>query len=287
MVERIRSMLATLFRTSNSMTDAATELNTQLTAATQSAGLQLKNTNDIKSSVLQLQNLLAEVSNTTDKAASKTADVSADATTGRELLDKTVNKIEHLSANVAKAAATITRLEQQTESIAGLTETIKEIADQTNLLALNAAIEAARAGEAGRGFAVVADEVRGLSQKTQSATLEIDSTISEVVSNIHSVVETMNVNREQAADCAQSSHLTEQRLKSIMDVIVDIRGDSDTIANATTQSHELAEMIGRQVIQLAILAEPIKHGMDAATVQNRQVTQSSDQLRDISARYKY
>ena len=287
MLERIRSVVSTSARASGSVAGAVAELNTQLAAANQSAGLQLSNTQDIKGSVLDLQNLLAEVSGLTETAASKAADVSDDAMSGREQLNDTVSKIQRLSQNVANASVTITQLEQQTESIAGLTGTIKEIADQTNLLALNAAIEAARAGEAGRGFAVVADEVRGLSQKTQAATLQIDGTINDVVANVHSVVESMRVNREEAADCAQASQQTEERLKSIMDMVMGVRGDSEKIASATGQSHELSEGIGRQVIQLAVLAGSIKDGMDASTVQSGSVQSSAHDLKLASEQFKH
>lgn len=287
MLERIQAVVGTSAGASRSVATAVNELNSQLNAANQSAGLQRKNTQTIKSSVLELQQLLGDVSCLTDKAANRTANVGEDAMSGRRQLDETVTKIKNLASNVAGAAQTITRLEQQTESIAGLTGTIKEIADQTNLLALNAAIEAARAGEAGRGFAVVADEVRGLSQKTQAATLQIDGTINEVVANVHSVVESMLANRTQAADCAEASQQTEARLKSIMDVIMDVRSDSEKIANATTQSHELSDSIGQQVVQLDVLAESIKSGMDAATVQSENVNASAEQLKEASLRFKH
>ena len=287
MLERIRSVVSTSAKASGSVAGAVAELNTQLAAANQNAGLQLNNTQDIKDSVLDLQNLLAEVSGLTDTAASKAADVSEDAMSGRKQLNDTVSKIQSLSQNVANASVTITQLEQQIESIAGLTGTIKEIADQTNLLALNAAIEAAWADEAGRGFAVVADEVRGLSQKAQAATSHIDSTINDVVTNVHSVVETMRVNREQAADCAHASQQTEEHLKSIMDMIMGVRGDSNKIASATGQSHELPEGIGRQIIELAVLAGSIKDGMDASTVQSASVRNSADNLKPALEQFKH
>lgn len=287
MLARIRTVIGTSANASGAVATAVSELDMQLTAASQSAGLQLKNTQQIKSSVLELQQLLGDVNTLTDQAAHKTADVSDDAMSGRRQLDETVTKIKSLATNVVNAAQTITQLEQQTESIAGLTGTIKEIADQTNLLALNAAIEAARAGEAGRGFAVVADEVRGLSQKTQAATLQIDGTINDVVKNVHSVVESMHANRTQAADCAEASQQTEARLKSIMDVIMEVRADSEKIAAATTQSHELNDNIGRQVIQLDVLAESIKAGMDASTVQSKSVGVNAEQLREAALRFKH
>ncbi len=287
MLERIRAVVGTSAGASRSVAAAVDELNTQLFAANKSAGFQLQNTQQIKGSVHDLQQLLSNVNTLTDKAAHKTADVSKDAMSGRQQLDETVSKIKKLASNVASAAQTITQLEQQTESIAGLTGTIKEIADQTNLLALNAAIEAARAGEAGRGFAVVADEVRGLSQKTQAATLQIDGTISEVVNSVHCVVESMLANRIQAADCAEASQQTEARLKSIMDVIMDVRGDSEKIAIATTQSHELGDSIGSQVVQLDTLAQSIKAGMDTSMIHSKKVHGSAEQLKEASLRFKH
>lgn len=287
MVERIRSVVETSSVASQEVTSAVSNLNSQLSSANQSAGLQLHNSQDIKNAILNLQNLLGEVATTTELAANRTSEVSNEAMSGQELLDATVNKIQNLSQNVANAAETITALERQTESIAGLTGTIKEIADQTNLLALNAAIEAARAGEAGRGFAVVADEVRGLSQKTQSATLQIDSTIGEVVSNVNSVVEAMNSNSAEAGDCAEASQQTESRIKNIMEVIMELRNDSNRIAEVTGRGHELSEEIGNQIIQLAELAESIKSGMDAASHQSSSVHNNSEALREASSRFHY
>ncbi|MBU1618185.1 MAG: hypothetical protein KJ556_13175 [Gammaproteobacteria bacterium] len=160
---------------------------------------------------------------------------------GQQTVASTVQNIEQLAVHLQQASATIAQLEQDSNQVGAVLEVIKGIAEQTNLLALNAAIEAARAGEQGRGFAVVADEVRTLASRTQKSTEQIQRTIEQLQSAAREAVQKMKLSSEQADLSVQSANQAGQSLQQITGSISQICAMNQEIATATDEQQHLTK----------------------------------------------
>ncbi|MDQ0124896.1 methyl-accepting chemotaxis protein [Pseudomonas lini] len=169
---------------------------------------------------------------------------------GRALIDSQVAAIADLSSEMEQSVAAIDRLAQNSHQISRVVEVINSIAQQTNLLALNAAIEAARAGEQGRGFAVVADEVRTLAKRTQQSTSEIGEMIDVLGQGVAKAVETMNTSHDLASRCKSQSQQVEDALTDILKCVADILDQSQQIAAAAQQQSAVALEIDRNIVEI-------------------------------------
>lgn len=180
---------------------------------------------------VQSANLAAEAANHSNQIAKQ----------GQQTVSSTVQNIEQLALNLQQASATIAQLEQDSNQVGAVLEVIKGIAEQTNLLALNAAIEAARAGEQGRGFAVVADEVRTLASRTQKSTEQIQHTIEQLQSAAREAVQKMKLSSEQADLSVQSANQAGLSLQEITGSIAQICAMNQEIAFATDEQQHLTK----------------------------------------------
>ena len=180
---------------------------------------------------VQSANLAAEAANHSNQIAKQ----------GQQTVTSTVQNIEQLALNLQQASATIAQLEQDSNQVGAVLEVIKGIAEQTNLLALNAAIEAARAGEQGRGFAVVADEVRTLASRTQKSTEQIQRTIEQLQSAAREAVQKMKLSSEQADLSVQSANQAGLSLQEITGSIAQICAMNQEIASATDEQQHLTK----------------------------------------------
>jgi methyl-accepting chemotaxis protein len=188
-------------------------------------------------------------------ASSLTVSAASQASTGQSFVMQTVVKMKELSTNISQSAGAVNQVEERVDSIGSVVGTIQSISEQTNLLALNAAIEAARAGEAGRGFAVVADEVRNLAQRTQKATVEIQEMIAQLQVSANSAVELMEKSVVVAADGVELVTSAGQELDGIVEQVDKINQMNMQIATAAGQQSGVAEEMNTNLSNVRELVE--------------------------------
>ncbi|GGW55776.1 methyl-accepting chemotaxis protein [Alishewanella tabrizica] len=263
---------------------------TQLAAASeQTSAITMQTTQAIreqKSQVTQAATATTELSSTAKGvlqssndalAEIKNADKEAERVRGISIENKAT--IIQLSREVEQASLVINQLHQDSASIGSILDVIRGIAEQTNLLALNAAIEAARAGEQGRGFAVVADEVRSLASKTQASTQEIQAMIQALQSGAEAAVAAMNKGKKQAEECVTKTELATSALDSITHAVHLAHDMSEQISTAAREQNQVSAEISGLLESIVAIAEQTASGAEQTSESSHEVAKLADELR--------
>ncbi len=229
-----------------------------------------------------VQEVSSSISNTSDAAGR----ANVEAANGREVVEATVQAIQQLAGEVESAADAITQVEQYSENINTVLDVIKGIAEQTNLLALNAAIEAARAGEQGRGFAVVADEVRTLAGRTQESTAEINQIIEKLQTGSHDAVQAMNQSRERTQSVVEQAALAGESLGTIAESVSEINQMSTQIATAAEEQNAVAADMNRNIVQISDMATQNATGAGQTSAASQELAGMSTELQRVIGQFR-
>jgi len=250
----VQRMVATLRELIGGIHDSATQIASaaeQLSAVTEqtSAGVnsQKVETDQVATAMHEMAATVHEVARNAEEAAQAALRADEEASQGDRVVGEAISHIEHVAREVQRSAEAMSQLQQESVKIGSVMDVIKSVADQTNLLALNAAIEAARAGEAGRGFAVVADEVRSLAQRTQQSTEEIEALIVGIQQGTQQVAEIMENSRSLTESSVTLSRRAGEALGNITQTVAGIQSMNQQIAAAAEQQSSVAEEISRSV----------------------------------------
>jgi len=241
----------------------------------------------------QLATAMNEMSLTVNDIAKNTTQTSVasdeairNVDTGSQAMQGTISTIQQLASVIGQTSGTITELEKRTIDISSVLDVISGIAEQTNLLALNAAIEAARAGEQGRGFAVVADEVRALASRTQDATGEITKMIDQLQQGSKQAVSSMNESQNQVTSAVEQANSTGASLNTITDVIHEINGMSTQIATAAEEQGAVAIEISRNVTSINEASEQTADATQQTSKSSHDLAGLASGLNDLVQRFK-
>lgn len=238
------------------MLDTATNELARSTADT-SRGMQSQQQESdmVAAAVTQMGATINEIASNTETTAAKAQVTNTNAKNGRQEVQQTVQRIQSLSERLKGATAVVAELEKDSKTIGTMLDVIRGIAEQTNLLALNAAIEAARAGEQGRGFAVVADEVRNLAMRTQESTRQIETIIGGLQGRTAEIVAVMQGCREQGGESASQAEVAMQLLSDITTDVTNIMDMTTQIAAAIEQQSHVAAEVNKNVVRIRDLSD--------------------------------
>ncbi|HHJ11813.1 MAG TPA: chemotaxis protein, partial [Chromatiales bacterium] len=219
-------------------------------------------TEQVATAMNEMTATVAEVARNTEQAAGAAHQAMNEVDSGSATVDAVRNAINRLASEVETSAHSVQELADKSQNISNILEVIRGIAEQTNLLALNAAIEAARAGEQGRGFAVVADEVRSLAKRTQDATVEIKEVIDELQGGIGDVVAVMERGREQAEIAVTQAGEADASLQTIREAVHHINEMNAQIATAATEQEAVAEEMNRNIVTISQMTAEVAEDAD-------------------------
>jgi len=262
----------------------------EMTAVTNQTSNDLNNQNaEIQQAATAVNEMTAAVEEVARNAVS-TADASDASTTtaqlGRQRIDLTIQAIRRMGNRVEDATRQVEELAAHSQDIGKILDVIRGVAEQTNLLALNAAIEAARAGEAGRGFAVVADEVRALAGRTQSSTQEIEKMVVAIRAGTSQVVDTMQANNVQALETLDTAQNAGNALDEIADAISLIHERNRVIASASEQQAQVAREIDRNLVNIRDLSIQTSEGAAQIDSASQSLSGLSHDLKGMVARFQ-
>lgn len=247
---------------------------------------QQSNVHGVATAMMEMAQTAAEIARNAGSAMECVHDANREAQEGQTVVTNTVVLIDHLAADVQKAATVINELEQNSENIGSIVDVIRNIAEQTNLLALNAAIEAARAGEQGRGFAVVADEVRVLAQRTQTSTQEIQSLIEKLQQTSRNAVAVMDKGQKQAGDSVQQIRTAGERLTAITRAIGKITQLMTQIASASEEQSSVTEQTNAGVIEINTDSSNTLEGARVMRGECETLRRETDELQAIVSKFQ-
>ncbi|WP_210667744.1 methyl-accepting chemotaxis protein [Pseudomonas protegens] len=262
---------------------------TQLAASSEDTKLRInqqrEETDQVATAMNQMSATVQEVAQNAEQASQAATNADQQAQMGDQVVSEAIGRIEQLAGQMDHCLAAMQHLAGESQRIGSILDVIKSVSEQTNLLALNAAIEAARAGEAGRGFAVVADEVRGLAQRTSTATEEIGQLIDSLHSGTDDVTRLLDSSKRLTEQSVALSRRAGQALSQITDTVSSIQGMNQQIATASEEQSVVAEQINRSVINVRDVSDQTSAASEQTAASSGELEQLGQQLRGMVGRF--
>lgn len=289
-VNRLLAQFSLLLGQVRQQAESSSEISSEVGGMSQQAHQQANQTHQyadmIAAAMTQMAQTSLEVARHTQEVAQFSRDARQQGEENRRLNDEAFQAVNALTGQIGEAHEAVDQLARESQQIGSIVDTITSIADQTNLLALNAAIEAARAGEQGRGFAVVADEVRTLARRTADSTAEINKIIEQILGSTQDAVQAIGSSQQLGEQGVERVTQAGQMLRRIGDAITDIHGMNQQIATAAEQQTAAVEDISHNLVDIKSVAAEIQQQAERTQQASGQLQQNAQQLSDVVARFK-
>ena len=285
-VQRIHGLLGQVNNTVVDVEGQAARVERVSAQSSQAVDQQRAQIEQVATAMNEMSVTSQEVANSAAAAVSNAQSVNDETVTGRARVEQQVSSIQKLAEEIDSSVLVINQLAANSKSIGQVLAVIKSIAEQTNLLALNAAIEAARAGEQGRGFAVVADEVRNLARRTQQSTAEIEQMIGQLHSGVSSAVQAMSSSHVMADETVAQSADVQSALENILAAVGVIVDQIQQIAAAAEQQTAVAHDIDQNIVQINQTGELTAQGADETAQASQDMSVQVDQLKTLISTFK-
>ncbi len=285
-IDRIHHILVQARESTNQIASASESMATVVHHNQENVEIQRSETQQVATAMTEMATTVRDIASSADSAANAARDANRGAQGGKQAMSDTVTAIDRLSVEVQRASGVIHELEQDGVNIGSVLGVIKDIAEQTNLLALNAAIEAARAGEQGRGFAVVADEVRTLASRTQESTQEIQGIIEGLQNRTLNAVSVMDSGLEITGQTVTKAKQAGDALDQIVSAVSMITQMNAQIATAADQHTVGAEEIDRSVVHISRLSDETAVGTKKTADESQNLARLGEELRALVGQFK-
>lgn len=276
-VAKIQALVRQIAEMTGQLTELVGQVSAQTQRSDQAMGRQRQETDQVATAINQMSAAAHEVAKSAQGAAEAAQKTDQEGQAAKKVVDGSITRIHALVTDIRSSGVSLDSLQQDVQSIVSVLAVIRSIAEQTNLLALNAAIEAARAGEAGRGFAVVADEVRALASRTQQSTQEIQEMIDRLQQGTHAAVTAMRRSSDAGDATSEQANQAGLSLDAIAQLIGTINSMNAQIASAAEQQTAVAEEINRSVHQIA-------SAVDTVADETQQSAQTARSLSELGQR---
>lgn len=286
LVDSLRNLIQGILDRSNQLAAAAEETSAITTQTTGGIQEQKSQVDQIATATTELSSSAQQVSSSADLALEQIRHANDETQKMGDIATENRSTIEALSVEVAKAGDVINKVHADSDSIGSILDVIRGIAEQTNLLALNAAIEAARAGEQGRGFAVVADEVRSLASRTQDSTQEIQQMIEVLQKGTQEAVSVMEKGSQQASLCVEKTELANQALEAINASVNQAHEAGSHIAQAAQEQNTVSQQVSEKLEGIAAISEETAIGADQTAQSSQQVALLAEELQSSVREFK-
>lgn len=285
-VDKLQTIIGDVASATTKVKEAANAIHDQTKVMSSQLISHNNETDQVVTAITEMSSTASEVAQNTTQVAEATQAATGDVANAQRCVDASLEEIAGLMEQINHAAGSIQSLSEQPQKINSVLSVIGGIAEQTNLLALNAAIEAARAGEQGRGFAVVADEVRNLASRTQASTLEINEMLSALHKLVAQAVKTMEDSQQSCVRSVASSRAISESLGSVTSAVTAINDMSTQIATAATEQSSVTEEINRNVYAIQEIVNELLHSSQDAARISQTVSQEGTNLGKLVGQFK-